>query len=86
MFDVSVLSVPSVSKITEDVISTIHFFEKNQYTYTEAEAFADMLTQQIKFMRECREYNSYSDYFAGKKSVCLDNAIITAKNPQSNKS
>ena len=80
------LSISSISKITDDVISMVHFFEKQQYTYNEAEQFIEMLKGQIKFMRECREYNTYMDYNLGKKSVSLDNVVITTSQHQNGKS
>lgn len=76
MYDVTKLTPSSVTKVTNCVISITHLLARNQCTYNEAEQLIELLKTEIDYSRERREYATYADYFAGKKTACMDNVVI----------
>lgn len=70
----------NVNKILYLIVEISQLLSKYNVTYNEAEEILKSLTSEFKQQREEKEYATYDDYFAKRKTYHADNDIVQQLN------
>lgn len=68
--------VATSEKMMPVMISIMKILEQNQCTYNETDVILYLLTDTVRYNRECKEYETCMDYILGNKTACMDNVPV----------